>query len=73
MSATDLFWRLSESHKPDCPMSLEGLEPEAVPEPEELALVLGSDAVAHYAKACRPIYEDLRRIIGQLAGLLILA
>ena len=73
MSTMDLFTRLAESHKPDCILSLEGPAPEAVPDPEILAGVLGSDAAGRYAAACRPVYEDLRRIIGQLSGLLILA
>ncbi|MGV8987280.1 MAG: hypothetical protein ACOH2H_13475 [Cypionkella sp.] len=73
MTAVDLFTRLAATHKPDCMLSLEGPLPELVPNPEELARTLGTDAVAHYAAACRPIYEDLRRVIGQLAGLLILA
>jgi hypothetical protein len=73
MTALDLFTRLAATHKPDCMLSLDGPLPEAVPDPDELARTLGSDAVARYATACRPIYEDLRRVIGQLAGLLILA
>lgn len=73
MTSVDLFTRLAATHKPDCMLSLEGPLPEAVPNPEELARTLGSDAVALYASACRPIYEDLRRVVGQLAGLLILA
>ncbi|MBC7736151.1 MAG: hypothetical protein H7245_02755 [Candidatus Saccharibacteria bacterium] len=73
MTATDLFTRLAATHKPDCMLSLEGPPPETVPNPDELARTLGSDTVARYASACRPIYEDLRRVIGQLAGLLILA
>lgn len=54
-------------------MSLHGPLPEAVATPEELAATLGSDEIACYAAACRPVYEDLRRIIGQISGLLILA
>jgi hypothetical protein len=69
----DLFTRLAATHKPDCILSLDGPTPEAVPNPDEMARTLGSDAVAAYASACRPVYEDLRRVIGQLAGLLILA
>lgn len=72
MSTIDLFSRLAESHKQDCILSLEGPAPESVPDPETLGKVLGSDAVGLYARACHPIYENLRRIIGQLAGLLIL-
>lgn len=73
MTAVDLFLRLAATHKPDCHMSLDGPLPETVPDPEEMARTLGSDAVGKYAMACRPVYEDLRRVIGQLAGLLILA
>jgi len=73
MSNTRLFVRLAQTHQPDCIFSLEGAMPEAVPDPEGFARALGSDATAQYASACRPVYEDLRRIIGQLAGLLILA
>ncbi|MEQ8897297.1 MAG: hypothetical protein RID23_09405 [Roseovarius sp.] len=68
-----LFTRLAQSHKPDCMLSLAGPEPAIVPRPEELARTLGSDTVARYAEACRPVYEDLRRIIGQISGLAILA
>jgi hypothetical protein len=73
MTEPDLFTRLAAAHRPDCPLSLDGPLPEAVPSPDELGRVLGSDAVAVYAVACRPVYEDLRRVIGQLSGLLILA
>jgi len=73
MTSTDLFTRLAATHKPDCLLSLEGPAPEAVPDPDGLAQTLGSDAAGRYARDCRPIYEDLRRVIGQLAGLLILA
>ena len=68
-----LFTRLAQTHKPDCAMALEGPLPEIAPLPDELAVTLGSETVAHYAHACRPIYEDLRRIIGQVSGLLVLA
>lgn len=53
-------------------MSLTGPKPQAVPKPDALAEILGSDEVARYAVACRPIYEHLRRIIGQVSGLTIL-
>ncbi len=68
-----LFTRLAQTHKPECIMALDGPLPEAVPAPEELARTLGSEALAKYAADCRPIYDDLRRIVGQLAGLTILA
>lgn len=73
MTETDLFTRLAATHKPDCMLSLDGPPPQAVPSPDELSRTLGSDAVARYATDCRPVYEDLRRVIGQLSGLLILA
>ena len=73
MTSIDQFTRLAAIHKPDCMLSLEGPVPEAVPDPDVMARTLGSDVIGLYATACRPIYEDLRRIIGQLAGLLILA
>lgn len=73
MTNTDLFARLASGHKPDCMLSLEGPLPELVPDPGQLAITLGCDATGRYAAACRPIYEDLRRIVGQLSGLLILA
>ena len=72
-SSLHLFTRLAQTHKPECIMVLDGPTPELVPAPEELAKTLGSDALAKYAAECRPIYENLRRIIGQLAGLAILA
>lgn len=68
-----LFTRLGSTHKPECPMSLEGPLPGPVADPTVLADTLGSDGVAAYAAACHPIYEHLRRIIGQIAGLTILA
>ncbi len=70
---TGLFTRLVQTHKPDCILSLDGPAPAAVPAPQELAATLGSEQVAAYAAQCRPIYEDLRRVIGQIAGLSILA
>lgn len=73
MSETDLFTRLAATHRPDCALSFDGPVPGAVPDPDEMARTLRSDAVTRYAGACRPIYEDLRRVIGQISGLLILA
>lgn len=71
--AADLFQRLAHVHRPDCALLQHPAE-EAVEAPAEEALLeaLDSEAAAAYALACRSIYEDLRRIIGQLAGLLIL-
>lgn len=68
-----LFTRLAQTHKPECILALDGPMPKTVPAPEELARTLGSEALAKYAADCRPIYDDLRRIVGQLAGLTILA
>ncbi|WP_417721873.1 hypothetical protein [Salipiger sp.] len=69
----DLFSRLATVHRPDCAIFADGPAPAPVPDPETMARDFGSDAAARYAAACRPLYEDLRRVVGQLAGLLILA
>lgn len=73
MSDKRLFMRLAAVHKLDCAMVFDGPEPELVLNPEELARTLGSDELGRYAEACKPVYEDLRRIVGQLAGLSILS
>ncbi|WP_377297116.1 hypothetical protein [Rhizobium sp. SGZ-381] len=69
----DLFMRLATVHKPDCVAIAEGPAPEPVADPATLAVTLGSDALARYAGDCQPIYENLRRVIGQISGLMILA
>ncbi|WP_428031659.1 hypothetical protein [Ancylobacter sp.] len=68
-----LFNRLTGVHRPDCALVADGTPVIPVPGPDDLAPLLGSDATARYAAACRPIFEDLRRVVGQLAGLMILA
>ena len=69
------FNRIVGIHKPDCEMLMRCDPVEETPLPGEAELVsaLGSEQTAEYAMACRGIYEDLRRVIGQLAGLMILA
>ncbi|WP_174803893.1 hypothetical protein [Martelella limonii] len=69
------FNRIVGIHKPDCAMLMRcDPVPEALPPGEaELVAALGSEQTGDYAMACRGIYEDLRRVIGQLAGLMILA
>lgn len=73
MQRTALFDRLANVHRPDCALFAEGPLPVPVAGPDDLAPLLGSDAAARYAAECRPVFEDLRRIVGQLAGLMILA
>lgn len=73
MQNETLFTRLSSVHRPDCALFDAGPLPAPVPDPEIMARDFGSDAAVHYAKACRPIYEDLRRVVGQISGLMILA
>ncbi|MGV0819424.1 hypothetical protein [Martelella sp. AMO21009] len=73
MQSADLFTRLSTVHRPDCALFEDGPVPKPAPDPEEVARMLGSSEAAAYADACRPVFEDLRRVIGQLAGLMILA
>lgn len=68
-----LFDRLTTMHRPDCAFVADGPLPVPVAGPDDLAPLLGSDAVARYATECRPVFEDLRRVVGQLAGLMILA
>jgi len=73
MNDPDLFTRLSTVHRPDCALFAAGPLPRAAPDPDAMAGTLGSAGAAAYAGACRPVFEDLRRIVGQLAGLMILA
>lgn len=68
-----LFDRLTSVHRPNCALFADGPLPAPVVGPEDLAALLGSEATGRYAAACRPVFEDLRRVVGQLAGLMILA
>ncbi|WP_421698150.1 hypothetical protein [Ancylobacter sp.] len=68
-----LFDRLTSVHRPDCALFADGPLPMPVAGPDDLAPLLGSDQAARYADACHPVFEDLRRVVGQLAGLMILA
>lgn len=73
MTASALMARLVLVHRPDCAMVAEGGPfPAPVVAPDEIAASLGDYEAAAYAIACRPLYEDLRRVVGQLSGLLIL-
>lgn len=72
MTRDSLFTRLSSVHRPNCALFEDGPLPAAVPSPEVMARNFGSEAAARYAESCQPIYEDLRRVVGQLAGLAIL-
>lgn len=74
MPTQQLFTRLTTVHRPDCDLVADdGVLPAAVPDPAQMAAALGSAAAAAYADECRPLYDDLRRIVGQIAGLAILA
>lgn len=70
-----LFDRLVTVHRPDCTLLASAGPFAATPAiaESELARQFGSDAAAAYAVKARVIFEDLRRIVGQLAGFLILA
>jgi len=70
---TQLFERLVTLHQPDCDLLTTADQPDPVPTPDDLAMALKQDITVRYAVDCQPIYEDLRRVIGQLAGLLVLA
>jgi hypothetical protein len=65
------FERLAFLHRPDCSLLREGMEEPINPE-VDLAGVAG-DHLIHYALEARPVFEALRRVVGQIAGLLILA
>ncbi|WP_149342508.1 hypothetical protein [Neorhizobium sp. P12A] len=65
------FERLAMLHRPDCSLLQEGTEPPADPQAGLAGLI--SDHLVDYAVEVRPIYEALRRVVGQIAGLLILA
>ncbi|MFC5386666.1 hypothetical protein ACFPLB_11910 [Aquamicrobium segne] len=73
MRDRQLFQRLGVVHRPDCSLFADGPLPQPAPDPDVLAQVLGTEEAALYAKACHPVFEDLRRIVGQIAGLMILA
>lgn len=64
------FERLVVLHRPDC----SALEISNVGTLEDSgSLQLTQDDAIKYATQARPIYEALRRVVGQIAGLLILA
>lgn len=67
-----LFSRLTAVHRPDCTLFADGPMPAPVLGPDDLGPLIGA-AAARYATDCRPVFEDLRRVVGQLAGLMILA
>ncbi|MFT4148567.1 MAG: hypothetical protein QM656_00085 [Paracoccaceae bacterium] len=69
-----LFDRLAVLHRPDCAaMTAPATPAPDLPDAGMLARILGADEAGRYAIAARQVYEELRRLIGQLAGLLILA
>ncbi len=72
--AAALFERLAVLHRPDCAALSQPAPAAAVlPDEGEVAHILASDAAGRYAIEARAVFEDLRRLVGQLAGLLILA
>ena len=74
MNEDALLVRLNTIHSPDCSI-FEGNGPIPVPvlTPEDLQDSGVTEEVACYAEDCRPVFEALRRVIGQLSGLLVLA
>lgn len=64
-----LFDRLVTVHRADCTALANAPAPGAMGDPVSIP----DSAVADYGLIARPIYEDLRRVVGQIAGLLILA
>lgn len=73
MTELDLFTRLTAVHKPDCEIFEGPARPALAPDADALAVALGTEEAARYAASCRPVYEDLRRIVGQISGMMILA
>lgn len=71
----DLFGRLAVLHRPGCAALAEPAPQPAEPMPDEaeIARLFASEAAGRYGIEARAIYDDLRRLVGQLAGLLILA
>lgn len=75
MSAKRFFERAVTIHRYDCeligatPSDAEGGETKQAIENDPAA----NEAVVRYVVAARPIYDGLRRLIGQVAGLLVLA
>ena len=65
------FERLAILHRPDCSLLQGGAT--APVDPQADLAGLASDRLVDYALEVRPIYEALRRVVGQIAGLLILA
>ncbi|KAB2692764.1 hypothetical protein F9K79_22300 [Ochrobactrum sp. Kaboul] len=65
------FERLAVLHRPDC-AALDLMAPAATADEDALP-DLQRDESINYAMEVRPIYEVLRRVVGQIAGLLILA
>lgn len=68
-----LFDRLAVLHRPDCTAMAQPAPAPLLPDEAEVARTLASDAAGRYAIEARAVYEELRRLVGQLAGLLILA
>lgn len=75
MSAKRFFERAVTIHRYDCelvtapPSDAEGGETRQAIENDPAA----DEAVVRYVVAARPVYDGLRRLIGQVAGLLVLA
>lgn len=68
-----LFERLAVLHRPDCTAPMQPPPAESLSDEGEIARALASDAAGRYGVAARAVFNDLRRLVGQLAGLLILA
>lgn len=66
-SGKHLFDRLVTMHRADCTAAA---DPHAL---EREAQDIPATQAAEYSLHTRPVYEDLRRVVGQIAGLLILA
>jgi len=75
LSAKRFFERAVTVHRYDC--ELVAAPPSAIGSGDSLPAIekdaAADEAVVRYVVATRPIYDGLRRLIGQVAGLLVLA
>ncbi|MBI0168528.1 hypothetical protein H3V13_11200 [Bartonella sp. M0280] len=73
MKIDDLFTRLAETHRPDCNLLINTFLAVRFIDQEVQIEKIKAEKTIYYLLQCKPIYHNLKRIIGQLSGLAILA
>lgn len=73
MKIDDLFTRLAETHRPDCNLLINTFSAVRFIDQEVQIEKIKAEKTIYYLLQCKPIYHNLKRIIGQLSGLAILA